>query len=106
METKWYIELLMNFFLDYGTLAMAFLTHFQLPICYETSTDLLTSLRQSNSMHIYDHIHEWHKRRILIKAQIIVQLLVDWFPKSLLPPISQDVAMGGAITKEQAINPT
>ena len=32
------------------------------------------------------------------------QLLADWFTKSLLPPIAQDVAMGGAITKEQAIS--
>ena len=42
-----------------GTLVMAFLTHFQLPIRYETDMKLLTSLRQYKSNHIYDHIHEW-----------------------------------------------
>ena len=32
------------------------------------------------------------------------QLLADWFAKSLLPPISWDVAMGGAVIEEQAIS--
>ena len=106
MTTKWYIEMPMNFFLDYGTLAMAFLTHFQLPIRYETGTELLTSLHQSNSTHIYDHIHEWKRMRKFIKSQIPNQLLVDWFTKSLLPPIARDVSMGGAVTEEQVINCT
>lgn len=57
--SKCYIDLPMNFLSYYGTLAMSFLTHFQLPIRYETGTELLTSLRQSNSTHISDHIHEW-----------------------------------------------
>ena len=104
--TKWYIELPTNFFSDYGTLAMAFLTHFQLPIHYETGTELLISLRQSNSTHIYDHIHEWRRRRRLIKAHIPDQLIADWFMKSLLPPIARDVAMGGTVTEEQAISRT
>ena len=77
---------------------MEFLTHFQLPIHYETSTDLLTSLRHCNSTHIYDHIHEWRKCRRLIKAQILDQLLAEWFTKSLLPPTAQDVAVGGVVT--------
>ena len=65
------------------------------------STDLLTSLRQNTSTHISDHIHGWRR---LIKAPISDQLLADWFTKSLLPPISRDVAMGGAVTEEQAIS--
>ena len=82
---------------------MAFLTHFQLPIRYETGADLLTSLCYSTSTHISDHIHEWRQRRRLIKAPIPDQILTDWFTKSLLPPIARDVSMGGAITEEQAI---
>jgi hypothetical protein len=57
--SKWYIELPMIFFSDYGTLAMAFLTHFQLPIHYEIGTEFLTSLSKYNSTHIPDHIDEW-----------------------------------------------
>jgi hypothetical protein len=43
--------------------------------------------------------------RRLIKAPIPDQLLMDWFTKSLLPPISHDVAMGNVVTEEQAISP-
>jgi hypothetical protein len=39
----------------------------------------------------------------LIKATIPDQLLVEWFTKSLLPPIARDVAMGGVVTEEEAI---
>ena len=81
-----------------------FLTHFQLPNHYEMGTDLLNSLRQNTSTHIFDHIHEWRRWRRLIKAPILDQLLADWFTKSLLPPIARDVAMGGVVTEEQAIS--
>jgi hypothetical protein len=30
-------------------------------------------------------------------------LLAEWFTKSLLPQIARDVAMGGVVTKEEAI---
>ena len=79
---------------------MDFLTHFQLPIWYKIGTELLTSLRQTTSTHISDHIHELRRRRRLIKAPIPDQLLADWFTKSLLPPIARDVSMGGALNEE------
>ena len=41
---KWYTELPQHSFVDFGLLETVFLTHFQLPICYETGTDILTSL--------------------------------------------------------------
>ena len=88
---------------NFGSLATVFLTHFQLPIRYETGTDLLTSLQQNTSTHISDHIHEWRRWRRLIKAPIEDQLLADWFTKSLLPPISRDVAMGNVVTEEQGL---
>jgi hypothetical protein len=100
---KWYIELPRTSFHDFNSLAMSFLTHFQLPIQYETSIELLTSLRQTTSVHISDHIHEWRRRRWLIKAVIPDQLLAEWFTKSLLPHIARDVAMGGVVTEEEAI---
>ena len=55
---KWLIELPTSSFRDFGSLAMAFLTHLQLPIHYETIMDLLTSLHQNKATHISDHIHE------------------------------------------------
>ena len=97
---KWYIELPQHSFLDFGSLATIFLTHFQLPIRYETGTNILTSLRQNTSTHISDHIQEWRRRRRLIKDPIPNQLLADWFTKSLLPPIYRDVAMGVSITEQ------
>lgn len=84
-------------------MAMAFLTHFQLPIRYETGTELITSLHQSTSTHISDHIHEWRRRRRLIKAAIPGEFVADWFLKSLLPTIAKDVAMSGAINEEELI---
>jgi hypothetical protein len=101
---KWYIELPRASFHDFNSLAMSFLTHFQLPIRYETGTELLTSLRQTTSVHISDHIHEWRRRRRLIKAVIPDQLLAEWFTKSLLPQITRDVSMGVVVTKEEAIS--
>jgi hypothetical protein len=58
----WYIELPRASFHDFNSLAMSFLTHFQLPIRYEMGTELLASLRQTTSVHISDHIHEWRGR--------------------------------------------
>ena len=84
---KWFIKLPTSSFHDFGSLAMVFLTHFQLPIRYEMGIDLLTSLRQNTTTHISDHIHEWHRQRRLVKAQIPYGLLADWFTKSLLPQI-------------------
>jgi hypothetical protein len=101
--TKWYIELPHDFFHDFNSFAMSFLTQFQLPIHYETGTKLLTSLRQTDSVHISDHIHEWRRRRRMIKVIIPDILLVEWFTKSLLPPITRDVAMGGMVTEEETI---
>jgi len=98
VAAKWYIELPRASFSDLSSLAMAFLTHFQLPIHYETGTELLTSLSQNTSTHISDHIHEWRHRRRMIRAQIPDPLLADWFVKSLLPSISKDVALSGAVT--------
>jgi hypothetical protein len=56
---KWYIELQCASFHDFNSLAMCFFMHFQLPIHYEMGIELLTSLHQTNSVHIFDHIHEW-----------------------------------------------
>jgi hypothetical protein len=79
--TKWYIELPQGFFTDFNILAMAFLTHYQLPFCYETGIDILSSFKQNKATHISDHIHEWRRRRHLIKLELPDQLLAEWFTK-------------------------
>jgi hypothetical protein len=56
---KWYIELPRGFFSNFNTLAMDFITHYQLSIRYDIGTEILTSFKQTKGTHISDHIHEW-----------------------------------------------
>jgi hypothetical protein len=39
----------------------------------------------------------------MIKVIIPDILLVEWFTKSLLPPIARDVTMGGTVIEEEDI---
>jgi len=80
------------------------LNHFQFAIRYKTGTKLLTSLRKSTSSHTSNTIYEWRRLGRLIKVVIRDQLLVDWFTKSLFPPIAKYVTMGGTVTEEKVIN--
>ena len=79
---------------------MDFLTHYQLPICYETGTKILSSFKQKKATHISNHIHEWRWRRRLIKLEHPDQLLAEWFTKSFVNDIGSDIAMGGVVTEE------
>ena len=88
MDAKWYIKLPQHSFVEFSSMETVFLMHFQLPIHYEMGTDILTSLYKNTPVHISNHIHEWIRRRRLIKAPILNQLLADWFTKSLVPPIT------------------
>jgi hypothetical protein len=97
---KWYIELPRGFFTDFNTLTMAFLTHYQLPIHYETWTEILSSFKQFKATHISNHIHEWRWRQRLIKLELPDQLLEEWFIKSFVNDIGCDIAMGGVVTEE------
>jgi hypothetical protein len=83
---------------------MAFLTHYQLPICYETGTEILSSFKQNKATHISDHIHEGRWRQRLIKIELPDQLLAEWFTKSFVNDIGRDIAMGGVVTEEKAIS--
>jgi hypothetical protein len=53
---KWYIELNRSRYSSFGELAMAFLNHFQLPMRYNASTELLANFEQTTIDHISDHI--------------------------------------------------
>lgn len=68
LAAKSYIELLRASFNNFTLLATIFLTHFQLPIRYETGTKLLTNFKQTTSTHISNHIHQWHRRRHMVKT--------------------------------------
>ena len=48
--------------------------------------------------------HEWRRWWRPIKDPIPDQLLEDWLMKSLFPPITRDVSMGGTVSEEQAIS--
>jgi hypothetical protein len=100
---KWYIELPRGFFNDFDTLAMSFLTHYQFPILYEKGTDILSSFKESLATHIFYHIHEWRRRRCLIKLNLPDHLLAEWFTQSFVNEISHDISMGGVVTEEQVI---
>lgn len=82
---------------------MPFIMHFQLLVGYEMGTYLLTSLKKDTMTHISNHIHEWRCSCQLIKFKITDVLLTEWFTKSFIALISRDIAMGGCITKKQAI---
>ena len=66
-------------------------------------TELLTNFKQTTATHISDHIHEWRRRCRMVKTYVPNQLLAEWFIKSLLPSITEDVAKGGVVTEEQVI---
>jgi hypothetical protein len=83
---------------------MDFLTHYQLPIRYDTGTEILTSFKQTKGTHIFDHIHEWRRRRCLIKLELPDQLLAEWLTKSFVNEIGKDISMGGIVTEDQAIS--
>jgi hypothetical protein len=76
---KWYIQLPTASFVYFGSLGNAFLHHFQLPIQYDSRTELLTSLQQGDATHIFDHIHEWRRWQREIKADIPDSFFLDWF---------------------------
>ena len=50
-----------------------------------------------------DHIHEWRCRCSLCKIQLDDMIFLDWFLKTLLPPIAKDIASERPWTKEEAI---
>jgi hypothetical protein len=64
----------------------------------------LSSFKQTKATHISDHIHEWRRRRCLIKLELPDQLLVEWFTKSFVNDTARDIAMGGVVTEEQEIS--
>ena len=100
---KWYIELPGGTYYSFHDLAMTFLNHFQLPVCYDAHTELLSTFRKDKSMHILDHIQEWRRWKRLIKSFIPLEFLLEWFFKSLLPYIAKEVSTSKVKNEDQAI---
>ena len=100
---KWYIDLDHSRYSTFGELAMVFLNHFQLPVRYDVSTELLDNFEQTKDDHISDHIREWQHQKSLIKVPVPPAFLLEWFFKSLVPQLSKDVATSRVFSEEEAI---
>jgi hypothetical protein len=98
--SKWYIELKRGKYSNFCELAMVFLNHFQLLVRYDAWTKLMANFEHDNATHIFDHIQEWRRWKILIKATVPPEFLLEWFPKSLLPYILKDVTTSGVFLEE------
>jgi hypothetical protein len=87
----------------FESLAKAFLSFFQLPICHDIGLELLSKFKQTTTIHIADHIHEWRRRRSLCKAETTKEQCLDWFLKSFVSIISKDVSSTFPQLEEEAI---
>jgi hypothetical protein len=84
-------------------MVLVFLNHFQLPVRYDDGLELLSTLCQDTTTHILDHIQKWHRWKRFTKTSIPLAFLLEWFLKSLQPPILKDVTTSGVTTHEEAI---
>ena len=87
----------------FSALTTTFLTYFQLSIHHDSGMELLTHFRQTPTVHISDHLHEWWQRRSLCKAKLDDRVLLYLFLKTLTTDISKDVAQQRPISEEDAI---
>jgi hypothetical protein len=87
----------------FSDLAMVFINHFQLPMRYDDDTDLLANFEQTKAYHISDHIREWLRQKSLIKVQVPLTFLLEWFLKSLVPQLSKDVVTSLVFSEEDSI---
>jgi hypothetical protein len=100
---KWYIKIDRSRYSSFGELVMAFLNHFQLPVRYDTGTELLANFEQTIVDHISDNIREWRHWKSLIKVPVPPAFLLEWFLKSLVPQLSKDIATFRVFSEEDAI---
>ena len=91
VASKWYIELPQAKYPNFNYLSFMFLQYFQLPVRYDKGVEILLSYRESTATHITDHIHVWWKSCSLCKIQLDDRIFLDWFLKTLLPPIAKDI---------------
>jgi len=63
--------------------------------------ELLTNFKQTTTTHISDHVHEWRRHRRMVKTFVLDHLLCEWFIKSFLSSVIEDVAKGGVLLKSK-----
>jgi hypothetical protein len=103
VSVKWYIELSGGTYGNFNQIVLVFLNHFHLSICYDANIEIFPTLCQDKSMHISDHIQEWHRWKRLIKAYTPPEFFLEWFLNSLFPYISKDVSTSGVTSEQEFI---
>ena len=103
VAAKWYFELPHASYPDFFSLASMFLQYFQLPIQYDEGVEILLSYCPKTAIHIIDHIHEWWQGHSLCKIQLDDKIFLDWFLKTLLPPIAKYISSEWPQSEEEAI---
>jgi hypothetical protein len=101
---KWYVDEKSRSHVNFESLAKTFLALFQLPVHHDNGLELLSKCKQTSGTHIIDHIHEWHRRHSLCKAETTNEQFLDWFLRSLVSILAKDVASTFPQTEEEAIN--
>jgi hypothetical protein len=101
---KWYVDGKFGSRATFESLAKAFFTFFQLPICHNNGLEILSNFKQTSATHITDHIHEWHRRHSFCKAEITKKECLDWFLRSLISLLGKDVASTFPQSEEEAIS--
>jgi hypothetical protein len=92
VAVKWYTEKPKRAYKTFSQMVLLFLNLFQLPVFYDVGLEIVSTLLQDKATHISDHIQEWCRWKRLTKTCISPEFLLEWFLKSLQPPISKDVA--------------
>jgi len=58
ISTEWYIELKGDLFKNFNYLAIIFLNHFQLHICYDVETEMVEVVNKHNAYNMFKYIQE------------------------------------------------
>lgn len=91
--TKWHVNQPRATHSTFASLAKDFISYFQSPLHYDTNVEHLTSFCQTSATHISDHVKECRRRRSIYRApKFEDHIYMDWFHRSLLAPVSKDVA--------------
>jgi hypothetical protein len=103
-SAKWYVDEKSGSHVTFKSLANVFLSFIQLSVCHDIGLELLSKFKQTTSINIVDHIHEWQRRCSFCKAETTKEQRLDWFLKSLVSVIAKDVASTFPQLEEETIS--